>query len=457
MPGTLPSDRFTSGFKAGSSSDTTRPITGQELIFLERVDETSREQKVRVAVLADIFTDLGFELDGLTETVILSTAAGGSVTLDIKDGLILSRVYGTGTELDPYLVYTAGDLNNVRDDLDANYVQMADIDLTGIDWVPIGHYLTAADNAPFTGNYNGGGFDITGLNIDEYTGSHSIGLFGYATTATISNVNVDGSITSVDTGGNTGLLCGYTTGTITDCSVTGTIASAGISAGGLIGNAAGGTVTITECSADVDIVAGNSTTGPHGVGGLLGYAGGAVSGCSACGSISGDTDADGLRKGGLIGMSTTTITVSACYCDTIIAGDDSGSGTYHGGFIGLMNENATIDNCYSEGAVSGSAALSGGFAGASAGVTEVVSYCYSIGNVTGGTVCGGFCGGLADPEGFDVTVTECFWDKTITAPLVTDEIGATGMTTEQMKIDTTYSNWDTDVWSIINGQYPGLK
>ena len=46
--------------------------------------------------------------------------------------------HGAGTA-DPYQVWTAADLNGVRDHLSAHFIQIVDIDLSGYEnWEPIG-------------------------------------------------------------------------------------------------------------------------------------------------------------------------------------------------------------------------------------------------------------------------------------------------------------------------------
>lgn len=69
-------------------------------------------------------------------------------------------------------VYTAEDLDNVRNDLNGKYILMNDIDLGGKNFVPIGD-----SGDPFTGIFNGNGYVISGLVVD---GAYDYaGLFGY--------------------------------------------------------------------------------------------------------------------------------------------------------------------------------------------------------------------------------------------------------------------------------------
>src|SRR5690606_26086409 len=64
---------------------------------------------------------------------------------------------GSGTELDPYLVYTAEDLSDIRLDLSAHYRLEDHIDLASYDsgddggWLPIGAVNDTTSNA-FTGS-----------------------------------------------------------------------------------------------------------------------------------------------------------------------------------------------------------------------------------------------------------------------------------------------------------------
>ncbi len=68
--------------------------------------------------------------------------------------------------------------------MNLNYMQQADISLSAGDWVPIGTW-----DAPFTGTYNGNGFEITGLTMTDPNAT-IIGLFGVAKNAHIYNVTL---------------------------------------------------------------------------------------------------------------------------------------------------------------------------------------------------------------------------------------------------------------------------
>ncbi len=82
-----------------------------------------------------------------------------------------------------YLIFNAEQLKSIgmgEEGLDKDYLQQADIDISGKDWVPIGTM-----DAPFTGSYNGNGFEIrgwAGLDAD------SAKLFGVVENAHIYNL-----------------------------------------------------------------------------------------------------------------------------------------------------------------------------------------------------------------------------------------------------------------------------
>ena len=71
-------------------------------------------------------------------TGIIGGSIGGTIGGSIG-GTIGGSIGGSigGT----IIIYTAQDLSNIRNNLTGNYVLGADIDLTGINWDPIGDYI----------------------------------------------------------------------------------------------------------------------------------------------------------------------------------------------------------------------------------------------------------------------------------------------------------------------------
>ena len=87
---------------------------------------------------------------------------------------------GSGTQTDPYLIYTAEQMNEIganRDDWEKHFKLMADIDLssfTGTEFNIIGSY---SPYRPFKGVFDGGGYVISNFTYDT-NDVINVGLFG---------------------------------------------------------------------------------------------------------------------------------------------------------------------------------------------------------------------------------------------------------------------------------------
>jgi len=130
-------------------------------------------------------------------------------------------------------IWTAGELDNIRSSnitLSSDYIQMTDITLAG-DWDPIG-----TESVPFTGTYNGNGYEIIGLN------STIGGLFGVTEDAFIMNVALN-NISIATMSGTVGGLVGHAKNTRIENCYTGPfgkieqldISGGGGDVGGLVG------------------------------------------------------------------------------------------------------------------------------------------------------------------------------------------------------------------------------
>lgn len=166
--------------------------------------------------------------------------------------------------VDPNIIFeisTINDLINIKNNLTRKFILMNDLDISSINnWIPIG-----STSAPFTGTFDGNGFTISGLTINQ--ASQNIqALFGVTTGATIKKlalkqVNVVGSQ-------DVAALVGKAIGTnISEIYVSGVIEGndhVGAIAGGTF---VGGTSTIINCYSDAQV-----STRSSQVGGLLGVA-----------------------------------------------------------------------------------------------------------------------------------------------------------------------------------------
>ncbi len=152
-------------------------------------------------------------------------------------------------------------------------------------------------------------------------------------------------------------------------------------------------------------------------------------------------------SGGLIGYNTNYIS------NSYSTGNVNGTNYFIGGLIG--RNDSSISNCYSRGNVNGTGDGVGGLLGFHFDGT--VSNCYSTGLVTGN---GNHTGGLIG-ETETVSFIECFWDIETSGQSTSD--GGTGLTTAQMKTQSTYTDagWNfPDVWNInpeLNDGYPYLN
>ena len=112
-------------------------------------------------------------------------------------------------------ISTAAELQAI--DMTLSYRLTADIDLTDIDWVPLGDY-----SLPYMGNFDGNGHTISNLSIT--TAALYNGLFGKVS-GNISDLELAAFSMNYETDflSYVGLLAGYTEGNIDNVTVSGTI------------------------------------------------------------------------------------------------------------------------------------------------------------------------------------------------------------------------------------------
>ncbi len=268
---------------------------------------------------------------------------------------------GSGEPDDPFLIYTAEQMNEIglhEDDWDKHFKLMADVDLsafTGADFNIIGYYVDWDDNKPFRGTLDGGGHTISNF---SYTGTDrdSIGLFGYILLgAEIKDLGLKDPNIDAGTGHNVGSLVGYLNrGTITNC-----------------------------------YAKGISVSGESNVGGLVGRSTGSISSCYSAGYVNGVEEV-----GGLVGRNYTNML--NCYSTSYVNGSRE-----VGGLAG-WNGDSSISNCYSTGDVSGDWDV-GGIVGYNN--FGSIMNCYSTGDVSGDWEVGGLVG-----YNLRGSVIKCFWD-----------------------------------------------
>lgn len=161
----------------------------------------------------------------------------------------LSELAAMGmTVLDSAGIDYAGDYTGCYFSLGAN------IDLQGIDWIPIGFYRDSSEkngDVPyaFSGHFNGNGHTIRNLKLNTFSGYNHVGLFGAIENSEISQVTIlpDGG-SEIKGNDRTGIVAGYAKDSlIRDVTVkNGYVSSTGVS-GGVAGETAGSVIENVIC------------------------------------------------------------------------------------------------------------------------------------------------------------------------------------------------------------------
>ena len=322
-------------------------------------------------------------------------------------------------------IYTADDLQTVRNNLSDSYILMNDIDMTGNgNWTPVG---TAA--SAFKGVFNGNGYSIKNMSAASST-IDSVGLFG-CSEGTVANLNL-----SISSSGNwcVGGIAGTNKGSIQDCMVNGAIRNnssqfdqtnghSGSYVGGICGTNLG---TITSCISSVSTVASGSDV-PNG--GLAGqnYAGGTIQTSYASGNVNGGV------AGGLVGLNNAA----------------------------HLEQDALIENCYALGNVNGTVA--GGLVGRCRNhSTEysskgIVRNSYASNYVVGSNQ--DYVGGIVGDVACNYEVSRCYYDSDIST--CTDTNKGSPRNNTQMQSASTFTGWAMgSVWNVaanVNNGYPYLR
>lgn len=276
-----------------------------------------------------------------------------------------------GTAGDPFLIQNVGNLNCLTNNgsyywhRGYHFRQTADLDMATWPWTNgIGD-----DSDTFNGTYDGNGFAISNLTVDD---SYYVGMFGVVegatlTDITLTNVSVNGSSTVPTTSLTfAGALAGQTRQgtTITNSSVSGTLTSFGGWVGGLVGGAGVGT-EISSSSAAVDV---SVTWARFNVGGLVGGNDEAAGGLTVTDSFATGNVLGGGPVGGLIGRVMAPATIAGSYATGDVTGATFGA-TAGGGLIGEANTDDTevvyISESFATGAVTVTNGVGGGLVGSS--------------------------------------------------------------------------------------------
>ena len=292
-------------------------------------------------------------------------------------------------------------------------------------WTPIGYgeYDYGSANYIFSGNYDGGGYNISGLFIVDSLESQ--GLFGTIThdididlkEVHIKNVNIVNS--EIEGGRFVGAIVGFTyigcTVYVENCHNYGNVRGSS-SVGGIVGR--GYSIVIDSCTNSGDIYC-YSNSDQSGVGGIVGSLATSFSSITNCfnfGNITGKysvTGGWGDPAGGIVGYGATNITKNCFNAGDVIGFYAGGIAGYvynrdveisecwnagyvespkaAGGIVGrLIDGSTTIKNCCNVGEIkdNGLYAYSGGIVGTSDLSGTPIAYCYNLGKVADAGICG---------------------------------------------------------------------
>ncbi len=387
----------------------------------------------------------GQDIGGLIGNKLRGWISGCTAEVDVKGG---SRVGG---------LIGSSSLTNITDCQSRG-------DVTGLKY----------DVGGLMGSYSGSqagidryGFMTSCSHAGEVTGGRSVGgLLGSNNGGALEDCHHAGGVTGTDDG--TGGLVGSSYGSYANCWAVGDV-SGTREVGGLFGQhypAVSGGGPIIGIMALIDLYHIGDVTGTgYDVGGLMGRTGSSLYlvRCNASGDVSGTSEVGGLigslssgyiedcmstgsvrgteyNLGGLIGNAYSA-SISKCYSGSDVSGDG-----FVGGLVGDIGGGSVRDS-HSSGAVSGD----WGVGGLIANNDAYVERCYSTGRVTGTY---GASGLIAQGRG---NVYDSYWDRQTSG--TSSSQGGVPKTTAQMKMESTFVNWDFyETWWIKEHvSYPFLR
>lgn len=383
-------------------------------------------------------------------------------------------------------IYDAEDLQNMQEDLTANYILMNDIDLSGINWKPMRPSSTGVYTSGFIGTLEGNGFTIRNLTVNAE--QYDNGALFYQNEGTIQNLRVTGQINLTSKSGIVRFaasLAIYNKGTIYNCT-----SAAGITAGGDMPVRVGGLVSENKGTVDycryTGTIHASAGGGEISVGGItyINDNSATISHCENVGiilaesgnstevkdTISSLVNESSIHLGGIAGKTDWHSTIDQCRatCTIRITGESHYEYWYIGGIVG-SGFVATFSNCCFNGTLSINVDIKdvasgiykvGGLAG-DGGYESKYENCYVSGVITDSSPSlGGVPAWLAsDAPGCEFTA--CYYPAGTLDPFVlnkpSEEKGYTAVPLASMASKATFPEYDfSSVWTM--GQsYPIQK
>ena len=391
---------------------------------------------------------------------------------------------GSGTEEDPYRVYTADDLTGMY--RKGYYKLMNDIDLSS--WINLnspteGWVALGREGSQMT-QFDGNGHQISGLWTN--TTSDYVGLFSMFSNGTIKDLTVVTAPGKKVKGGNyTGVLIGRNTnGKIIDCNIVGDVEGAA-NVGGVVGATTNNQLTNLSFSGTI-----TSSSATACVGGLVGTSTeDVITKCQTEATIT--TSGDNANVGGVAGVAKATI----AQCQTTGNYNATGATSHVGGIVGTNLLDGNIVNCCSNAALQSSYSAAGivsynygivenslasgnifsrnygaGIIGYNDGSAATINHCVALNNKIeidyeseqiqqgggyGQRIIGGIKNGAAAPEMDNYALnTMQVSVNDVTQRVYDDIMNGTAKTAEELMQQTTYTSisWDfNSIWDIREG------
>lgn len=259
--------------------------------------------------------------------------------------------------------YAEMQLINTLDGAMAGYYrQEADLDLMNEQWTPIG-----SEQEPFTGIFDGNGFEILRINVAEGSATHA-GLFGYlrGNQAVLKDIILASGV--VEGTDYTAGICAYCYGgTLDGCRnaamiqcVTAT-SKVNIYSGGIAAYLSQGKALNCGNSGNISASVSESFSYSYS-GGITGYDNsGEIAACCNSGNISASVSYSSSSyshySGGITGYIYNSGEIAACYNSGSISVSSSYSSSYHnssyysGGITGYIYDSGEITACYNTGRI----------------------------------------------------------------------------------------------------------
>ncbi|GAB6168190.1 hypothetical protein JCM1393_06500 [Clostridium carnis] len=164
----------------------------------------------------------------------IGSSAKDTISFSVK----LPNITEDGSKENPYKIYNAEGLKRISNKLDKHYILMDNIDLSNIEWNPIGIGLRLDSYNSFTGSLNGNGHTISNMKIVSNSEKAYVGLFSsIGETAEIHDLNLENI--NINSNGTIGGLAAENKGKVRNIKISGNINSTSIKGNNIIGDVIG--------------------------------------------------------------------------------------------------------------------------------------------------------------------------------------------------------------------------